>query len=86
MRRAGATLLMLAVLPVLAGCVSWPDRADAEALNRCEGEVDPDQRRTCRETVRAAAEAGSRARLQKLDEEIRRAEEREKSNAIYGRP
>lgn len=86
MRRAGAALLVLAAMPVLAGCVSWPDRADAQALSRCETEADPDARRACRETVRAAAEAGSRERLQKLDAEISRAEEREKANAIYGRP
>jgi hypothetical protein len=86
MRRAAALLAAAAALAAIGGCASWPDKADAEALSRCETEADPDKRRACRETVRAAAESESRARLEALEAEIRRAEEREKARAVYGRP
>lgn len=76
----------LAVCLVPVGCVSWKDRADAKALEACQGKADPAERKLCRETVIET----ERARQQKLMDEqqlrIEESEERERLNEVFGDP
>lgn len=85
MRRAAFLCGSLALL-LLAGCATWQDDAHAEALARCEGQAEPDQRRLCREAVIAAAEAEHRAQMDQLGQRILEAEERERQRQVYGGP
>jgi len=82
---AGAALFAAAALG-LAGCATWSDTADAEALAACEKLADPDQRQQCRANVIAIAEARHRAEMDKLGERILEAEERERLDRVYGGP
>lgn len=67
-----------------AGCVSWQDEASADALALCEDKADPDERKLCRDSVRAAAEARHRAEMDRLGERILESEERERLRKVYG--
>ena len=77
---AGGLIAALAT----AGCVSWQDEAGAEALALCEKKADPDERKLCRDSVRAAAEADHRAHMDQLGQQILEAEERERLRKVYG--
>ena len=84
--RSVAILAVLAALLPVSGCVSWQDRAGAEALEACENKADPDERRLCRETVRAAVEAEHQKEVDRLQDSVREAEERELQRQVYGGP
>lgn len=86
MRRALPAFGALAALLMLAGCATWQDDAHAEALARCEREVEPDKRAACRDAVVAAAEGAHRAEMDKLGQRILEAEERERQRKVYGGP
>lgn len=78
--------LALATLGMTAGCVSWKDQAQADALALCENKGDAEARRLCRETVIAAAEAENDAALAKSEQERLRREECTRLQRVYGDP
>ncbi|PKP80556.1 MAG: hypothetical protein CVT79_14825 [Alphaproteobacteria bacterium HGW-Alphaproteobacteria-18] len=84
-RALAAAGALLALLPV-AGCVSWQDKAGTDALVACEKKVDPEERRLCREMVIAAAKGEHQKQIDRMQESIREAEERERLRQVYGGP
>lgn len=86
MKRAAFLCGTFTVLLMMPGCATWQDEAHADALARCDGQSEPEQRRICRETIIAAAEAEHRTEMDKLGQRILEAEERERQRQVYGGP
>lgn len=82
------TLTAVALLASLAltGCATWEDRANAEALAKCEDKVNPEDRRICREMVIAAAKGAHDRQVDALQGDIDEAEDRELQRKVYGGP
>ncbi len=75
----------LTLLPT-AGCATWRDRAEAQALATCQDKVDAEERRLCRETVIAAEKAKYDKESETWEQNVRAAEDRELQRKIYGGP
>lgn len=80
------SLSALACVFLAGGCVSWKDQAQADALSQCDRKADPDERRTCRETVIAAAESKVEEGLAKAEQDRQKREECTRLQRVYGDP
>lgn len=85
MTRALTAAALLAGL-ALTGCATWEDRANAEALAKCEDKVDTEDRRLCRDMVIAAAKGEHQKQIDALQSDIDKAEQRELNRKVYGGP
>ncbi|MFN7164903.1 MAG: hypothetical protein ACK4P2_08820 [Hyphomonas sp.] len=83
-RREAAAVL--AGLMVLAGCQSWQDRADAQALEACAAFSDAAERARCRQTVIETERARQQQKMDALELQIKESEERERLNEVFGKP
>ncbi len=86
MRRRLACAGALCAALVLAGCQTWKDRADSEALAECGGIADADERKACQSDVMAAYAEAERKEKDRLVEAGKAADERELLNEVYGSP
>jgi len=76
----------LAVRAALAGCQTWQDKADAEALADCTKIAEPAKRETClTEVMTAAGDAECRLPGQQHEPALAR-EEREALREAWGLP
>jgi len=76
----------LAGLMVLAGCQTWQDRADADALEACASIAGEAERAKCRETVVETGRAQQQKLMDEMDVRLKESEERERLNEVFGTP
>jgi hypothetical protein len=86
MNRPLAFAAVFAGLIALAGCQTWRDKADADALNACEQLGDAAARKACRTEVVAAAAETEQRRLDTDREAALAREEQEALREAYGQP
>jgi hypothetical protein len=86
MSRAGLLTAGLLAMLALAGCQTWQDRADADALEACAGIAGEAERAKCRETVVETGRAQQQKLLDEMDVRLKESEERERLNEVFGDP
>lgn len=86
MSRALAFAAGLVLLVALAGCQTWRDKADAQALADCAKIADPAKRVTCQTEIMTAAGDAERRLLEQQREAALAREEREALHEAYGLP
>ncbi|MFN3912107.1 hypothetical protein [Hyphomonas sp.] len=86
MRRRLVVAASLCAGLMLAGCQTWQDRADSEALAECARIADAAKRKACQSDVMAAYAEAERKEKDRLVEAGKAADERELLQEVYGSP